>query len=237
MRWGNIGTGARAVLDPTGKALPARAAHSDFEVRSFDEGVHALISALDAERDSPPEPAEGSRPWARRLGPRLSLSRLRIVAVTASFLSAVLTSALGLVSLASGTNWPVAVISASSVVATVGIGAFFAALQYSLRQKERELHHRDLDLMRKALMRMAENQVQSLEANSLIRRSKGDPELASALLIEILSEYDEGGRRSLLVSEAHSPHFSVEQVMKTASEDHPVVRMLRRLAADVQEAL
>ncbi|MER5504188.1 hypothetical protein ABT052_02550 [Streptomyces sp. NPDC002766] len=157
--------------------------------------------------------------------------------MTASFVSAGLTSALGLISLASGTSWPVAVISASSVLATVGIGAFFTALQRSLKRKERELQYRDIELMREALKRMAENQVESLEARSLIRRSEGDPELANALLMEIISEYHEVGRKNRLAVEAHAPKVSVEQVMKTASEHHPVVQMLRRLASDVQEAL
>lgn len=235
MRWDNFGNGARAVLDPTGKMLPARASNSDLEVRPFDEGVKALISALDVEAESS-EPARVSR-HVQWLGTSMSLSRLRLVAVTASFLSAVLTSALGLVSLASGTNWPVAVISASSVLATVGIAAFFAALQHSLRQKERELHYRDNELMRDAFKRMAESRVESLEARSLIRRSKGDPELASALLIEIVSEYNKSEGEHDPGSGSRSPKVSVEQVMKTASDDHPVVQMLRRLASDVQEAL
>ncbi|CAM5434684.1 hypothetical protein [Streptomyces pilosus] len=229
--------GARAVLDPTGKALPARAADTDFDVRPFNEGVEALIAALDAEESSPVEPER--RPGLRkRPEPSLSLSRLRLVAVTASFLSAVLTSTLGLLSLASGTNWPVAVLSTSSVLATLGIAAFFTALQRSLKQKQRALHSRAVEVedVHEALRRMAEHQVESLEARSLIRRSKGDPELAHALLMEIISEY-EVGRERHLASAGHSPKMSVEQVMKTASEDHPVVQMLRRLASDVQEAL
>ncbi|MFJ9613472.1 hypothetical protein [Streptomyces noursei] len=235
MRWDNLGTGVRAVLDPTGKVFPARAENLGFEVRPFDEGVDALISALDAENDHSLQEATDSKPRVHRFEASVSLSRLRIVAVTASFLSAVLTSALGLISLASGTHWPVAVISAVSVVATFGIGAFFAALQRSLRQKERDLHHRETALIREALKRMTENQVESLETKSLIRRSQEDPELASALLMEIVSEYDEGGHSNL--STPHSPKVSVEQVMKTASKDHPVAKILRRLAADVQEAL
>ncbi|MFF8637450.1 hypothetical protein ACF052_24950 [Streptomyces pilosus] len=241
VRWDNLAIGARAVLDPTGKTLPARAADTDFDVRPFDEGVDALIAALDAEESSPVEPER--HPVLRKrpepfLSPSLSLSRLRLVAVTASFLSAVLTSTLGLLSLASGTNWPVAVLSTSSVLATLGIAAFFTALQRSLKQKQRALHSRAVEVedVHEALRRMAEHQVESLEARSLIRRSKGDPELAHALLMEIISEY-EVGRERHLASAGHSPKMSVEQVMKTASEDHPVVQMLRRLASDVQEAL
>ncbi|MEV5270982.1 hypothetical protein ACIG5C_20815 [Streptomyces werraensis] len=234
MGWDNFGAGARAVLDPTGRIFPARAADHGMAVRSFHEGVESLISALDAETDRSRRSASELTGHKTHVEVSRSLSRLRLVAVTTSFLSAVLTSALGLVSLASGTDWPVAVISACSVLATVGIGAFFTALQRSLKQKERELHHRETAMIRETLKRMAENQVDSLEAASLIRRSRVDPALASALFMEIVSEYDESGRNSPIVS--HSPKVSVEQVMKTASEDHPVVKILRRLAADVQEA-
>ncbi|MGI5402933.1 hypothetical protein ACQEVG_26475 [Streptomyces sp. CA-135486] len=236
MRWDNFGIGARALLDPTGTVLPARAKSRQIDLRSFDDGVEALISALDSEDSSRLALAMKSEDTLRSFGVLPNLSSLRLVAVTGSFLSAVLTSVLGALALVSGTSWPIAVISVSSAVATLGIGVFFVALQHSLRQKARSLHERELELVREAVQRMAKSQVEALEARGLIKRSKGDPELAGALLMEIVSEYNEEKSSGITAPEFHSPAVTVEQVMSTASEDHPVVRMLRRLASDVQEA-
>ncbi|MFI6336815.1 hypothetical protein [Streptomyces sp. NPDC050535] len=218
----------RSVLDPTGQVLAARPNACSQRPRSFDEGVEALLEAL-------PEPAlldSETRARVRRMGADVEyqgLSKLRLAAVTVSFVSTVSTFAFCTVAIAVNSSWPLLVIGTLSASATLAISAFFIALRWTLTRRR--------EAMRAALRCMAHARISDLEDQQLLRRSRDDPELASAILVEIMTEYTDAVQSQDSGSPTvHSRSISVDRLMRTAGQNHVVAQALRRLASDVSEA-
>ncbi|MEU0337091.1 hypothetical protein [Streptomyces sp. NPDC006193] len=214
----------QAVFDPTARIAPARTRGPARPPRSFTEGAEALLARLDA----PPQP-EPDRP------PHADLPLLRLVTVRLSFVSAFLTAAC-VPLLAKGLEWPLFVVGAGATVAAVLIIAFFASLRYTIarRAKAQELHHQH---MKQMLEGMARERVVDLEDRQLIERSRSSPELTSAILATILTEYAEAER----LPAADRPRggdtmrtLSLPRVLAVAGPQHPLARALRRLATDVR---
>ncbi|MCH5676814.1 hypothetical protein [Streptomyces gilvus] len=152
-----------------------------------------------------------------------------------SFFSAVSTFVFCTLALFIKSSWPLLVISAISASATIAIGVFFIALRWTLVQRQRSLHSR---LAMGALLRdMAEARVSALEEQKLLRRSDEDPELASAILAEIMTEYTDAARSQDPSAPTIRRHgFSVDRVLRNTGQNHVVARALKRLASDVSEA-
>ncbi|MCC3770017.1 hypothetical protein [Streptomyces sp. UNOC14_S4] len=224
----------RSPIDPTGQSFPARSAPRVARLRTFDNRAGELISALRrAEAERAGKAGRGRR---RKNGTgRPDLTRLRIAAVTGSFLSAV--SSLGFCTLAfaSHAEWPLIGVWTVSAIATATILAFFTALRRSLARHALELHAAHTAFCA-ALRGMAEEQVLNLEATHLLRDSRDDPELTNAILTGIVHEYTDAERSSAPDEEVDRQHkFSalVGKATKPANQNHPIARTLRRLASDV----
>ncbi|MET9516532.1 hypothetical protein [Streptomyces sp. NPDC002994] len=229
----NFTAGMLSVLDPTGRVLPARPSVQSATSRTFDEGVEALIAALSVVEAEEEKASEGG---ARGISDtHRPLSKLRITAVTGSFLCAVSTLVLCTIAMASDTAWPLIAVSAISASATLAIALFFAVLRWTLARQALAL--KNAQAMRAVLRQMAESKVADLETKQLLRLSQDNPELANAILGEIMTEYTDAeqspGRHS---SQGDGRGISVEHLMQAASVNHVVARTLRRLASDVSEA-
>ncbi|WP_157968681.1 hypothetical protein [Streptomyces geranii] len=215
-------TGILAVLDPTTRVVPARSCPTTAPPRSFTEGAEALIAELD--RLPPPDTAE----------PADHLPGLRLAAVRVSFISALITVAC-LPALALDIEWPLIFVAAASLAATLLIVLFLAGLYRSIARREalEQLHHQH---MKDLLASMARQRVADLEDRELIERSKNNPELTSAILATIMTEYTDAELPAAMPRERSSASrtLSLSRVLAVAGPHHPLARVLRRLASDVK---
>ncbi|MFF5306715.1 hypothetical protein ACFY5F_45910 [Streptomyces sp. NPDC013161] len=223
MRKDSLFNGMVAVVDPTTQLAPARSAGPPVATRTFAHGVDVLLAEL--ERLPGPEPGD---PIDK------DLSLLRLAAVRFSFVSAVVT-VLCLPALAFDIQWPLILVGVASIAATVLIITFFAALRRAITARaaqEEEEHQR----MKAVLEGIALARVEDMETRKLLERSKNSPELTSALLARIVTEYtaDEqqaGGAGS--PERERSRTRSLSHVLRAAGPQHPLAIVLRRLASDV----
>lgn len=235
MRRKEFAVGVRSLTDPTGRSFPARSAPRVTRPRPFDKGTGALLSAL---RQEEGQWISGTAPTAAKgeLGRHPELTRLRIAAVTGSFLSAVSTLAFCTLAYASHAEWPLIGVWAMSAGATLAILLFFTALRRALaKQREHELQV-SRSMFCAALRGMAEDQVLNLEAKQLLRRSQDDPELANAILAGIVREYtdaEQSAEKHTELGRHHKIAVLVGKVTNPANQDHLIARTLRRLASDV----
>ncbi|MFF7446108.1 MULTISPECIES: hypothetical protein [unclassified Streptomyces] len=211
-----------AILDPSARVLPARPPRTTVTPRNFTEGAEALLAELDR------------LPATEATAVPDDLPVLRIATVRVSFVSAVLT-ALCVPPLAFGIEWPLIVVATASIAATSLIISFFAGLRRSIsrRATQQQLHHHH---MKELLEGLARERVADLEDRELIERSKNSPELTSAILATIVTEYADAEQPA----EAHAAKaggrersLSLARVMAVAGPQHPLARVLRRLASDV----
>ncbi len=235
MRRKEFAVGVRSLIDPEGQSFPARSAPRVTRPRPFGEGTGALISAL---RKEEARQITGTAPAGHQeeLGRHPELTRLRIAAVTGSFLSAVSTLAFCTLAFASHAQWPLIGVWAVSAGATLAILAFFTALRRALAKQRAHQLRISRSMLCATLRGMAEEQVLDLEAKQLLRRSQDDPELANAILAGIVREYTDAEQSAEQHSELGRHHtFSVlvDKVTNPANQDHLIARTLRRLASDV----
>ncbi|MEU5324115.1 hypothetical protein AB0G67_46455 [Streptomyces sp. NPDC021056] len=215
-------TGMLAVLDPSARVFPARPPRTTVTPRTFTEGAEALLAELD-------------RPLAAdATGIPDDLPVLRIVTVRVSFVSAVLT-VLCVPPLAFGIEWPLIVVAVASLAATSLIISFFAGLRRSTarRAAQQQLHHHQ---MKELLEGLARERVAELEDRELIERSKNSPELTSAILATIMTEYadaEQPAKAHAEKSDSPARSLSLARVLAVAGPQHPLARVLRRLASDV----
>ncbi|WP_221504915.1 hypothetical protein [Streptomyces eurocidicus] len=204
--------------------------------RSFDEGAAALIAALQDERGKQTTEAVRTRHGGdSERNP--DLTRLRLVAVTGSFLSAVSTLGFCSLAFASDAKWPLIGVCTVSAAATAAILIFYTALRRSVAR--RALLLQTAPPMNATLQSMAAEHVSNMEAARLLRCSEDNPQLADAILVEIIREYTDAERsRTSPPAEVPSERrraFSslVGNAVKPAHQNHLITRTLRRIASDV----
>lgn len=218
----NLLVGMLAVLDPTGKVLPATPRRTPVTPRSLTDGAEALLAELD------------KLPAVETTELPDDLPVLRVVTVRASFVSAVLT-VLCVPPLAFGIEWLLIVVAVASLAATSLVIFFFAGLRRSIarrasQQQQHQLHMKEL------LEGLARGRVAELEDHELIQRSKNSPELTSAILATIVTEYADAEQPAEVSAAKRSgPARSraLARLLAVAGPQHPLARGLRKLASDV----
>ncbi|MFE0046996.1 hypothetical protein [Streptomyces albireticuli] len=211
-------------------------------MRSFDEGAAALIAALREEEGK--QIAEAASARQRDDAERNpDLTRLRLVAVAGSFLSAVSTLGFCSLAFASDAKWPLIGVCTVSAAATAAILIFYAALRRSVAR--RALRLQTAPPMAVTLRGMAAEHVSNLEATRLLRCSEHDPQLTDAILVEIVREYTDAERSRTSPPVGASPPTEVRaerqrtfsslvgNAAKPAHQNHLITRTLRRIASDV----
>ncbi|ARZ69936.1 hypothetical protein SMD11_4330 [Streptomyces albireticuli] len=159
------------------------------------------------------------------------------MAVAGSFLSAVSTLGFCSLAFASDAKWPLIGVCTVSAAATAAILIFYAALRRSVAR--RALRLQTAPPMKDTLRGMAAEHVSNLEAARLLRCSERDPQLADAILVEIVREYTDAERSRTSPPAEVQPErqrtFSslVGNAAKPAHQNHLITRTLRRIASDV----
>ncbi|MER6435847.1 hypothetical protein ABT275_05740 [Streptomyces sp. NPDC001185] len=72
-----------------------------------------------------------------------------------------------------------------------------------------------------------------METRKLLDRSKNSPELASAILARIVTEYTTDEQQAAGPETVSIGTRSLSKVLRVAGPQHPIARALRRLASDV----
>ncbi|WP_329529590.1 hypothetical protein [Streptomyces sp. NBC_01462] len=212
--------GLLAVVDPTTQIAPARSAAPPVRTRTFTDGVDRLLAELDRTSAAPPRDITDK-----------DLSFLRLAAVGLSFVSAVVT-VLCLPALAFDIQWPLILVAVASIASTVLIIWFFTALRRAISIRavvQKEEHQR----MKAVLEAIARTRIEDMETRKLLDRSKNSPELASAILARIVTEYTTDEQQAAGPGTESTGTRSLSNVLRVAGPQHPIARALRRLASDV----
>lgn len=235
MRRKEFALGVLSVLEPPDQKNSDPEGSRITRARSFDEGAAALISALQDERGKQTGAAGTRHGGDTERNP--DLTRLRLVAVTGSFLSAVSTLGFCSLAFASDAKWPLIGVCTVSAAATAAILIFYTALRRSVTR--RALRLQAATPMKATLHSMAAEHVSNMEATHLLRCSEANPQLADAILVEIVREYTDAERSRTSPPAEVPPQrrrtFSsvVDNAAKPAHQNHLITRTLRRIASDV----
>ncbi|WP_415940075.1 hypothetical protein [Streptomyces sp. 039-1] len=220
MRKDSLCNGLLAVVDPTTQVAPARSAGPPVRTRTFADGVDTLLAELDRASTKQPQDIIDN-----------DLSFLRLAAVGLSFVSAVVT-VLCLPALAFDIQWPLILVAVASIASTVLIIWFFTALRRAISVRatlQKEEHQR----MKAVLEGIARTRIEDMETRKLLDRSKNNPELTSAILARIVTEYTDDEQHAAGLETESTGTRSLSNVLRVAGPAHPLARVLRRLASDV----
>ncbi|MEU6060618.1 hypothetical protein [Streptomyces sp. NPDC047097] len=220
----NVRAGVLSILAPTGASPPT---HYVSEGCSGDlngrlEELNALLSAITSTMPEAKGPAD-SKAHKR-------LSSLRLAAVMGSFVSAAVSAGLAAVALAADTRWPILVIGLVSAFSLVAVAFFLAALRFSLDRRMR----RNSELYA-TLHSLADERVEDLTVNRLVRKSQTDPTAALTLLMQIVAEYGQASGLRDGTADADHHHDTARRVMQSVDPSHPVKQTLTLMVSDLQE--